>query len=58
MNIEEYAELHYLLGKLKFILGDIQFQSENKKTKEKMHQLVCSIDNLIKEIPMVIEGKN
>lgn len=55
MTEQEYAYLHYLLGKVKFIFGIWHVKAENKKTKESLNQHLHNIDKLLKELP--IDGK-
>lgn len=49
MNKEEYAELHYLLGKYKYSLGEmITSNIENSKQIKQYNDLIDKINDILR----------
>lgn len=49
MNKEEYAELHYLLGKYKYSLGEMVARStENNKIIKQCNDLIDKINDILR----------
>lgn len=48
MNKEDYAQMHYLLAKLKYLLAKDLMRITNKKLKNQIRGTINNIDNICK----------